>query len=187
MNQDGPELEALHRALLSAFPNGSALEQMLMFGMGISLAEIASGNLSNQVFQVIRFVEAKGQLDQLIQSAVAANPGNPGLRAVADLRAQRPAKPEAAAPNSFSAVVKIDKVALRKAIQASFTAEELEVLCADIQQTLNLRGHDVQVSLEEVGGASKTAKLLNLIEFLDRRRLLDVLVQAVREQRPGSV
>jgi len=187
MSQDGPELEALHRALLSAFPNGGALERMLMFGMGLNLAEIGSGNLSDQVFDVIRFVKARGLLDQLIQSALTANPGHPGLRAVADHRAQHPEKQETAAPNPSATLVKVDKLALRKAMQASFTAEELEVLCADLQQNLNARGHDVHVSLDEVGGATKTAKLLNLIEFLDRRRLLDFLVQAVREQRPGSV
>ena len=32
-----------------------------------------------------------------------------------------------------------------------------------------------------------SAKILSLIEFLDRRRVLEFLVERVREQRPGSV
>jgi hypothetical protein len=187
MTQNDRELEALYRALLSAFPSEGALERMLRFGMGLNRAEIASGNLSNQVFDVIRFAEARGQIDQLIRSAIAANPGNADLKAVAELRAQTVVTQGAPTVNASVAAAKVDKLALRNAIQESYTLEELQLLCADLQEHLKTRGREVRLSFDDIAGATKAIKVLNLIEFLDRRRLLDVLVETIRNQRPGSV
>ena len=75
---------ALYRALLSAFPKPGELEQMLYLGMGINLAEIASGDLSNQVYGVIRYTEARGRVPELLKAARSANPENPDLQALAD-------------------------------------------------------------------------------------------------------
>jgi hypothetical protein len=78
-----------------------------------------------------------------------------------------------------------DKRALREAIVAVFTLEELEALCADTEQDLSDNGIALQVDLEIVGGTTKTAQVLRLIEHLDRRGYLDYLVRAVRRRRPG--
>ena len=78
-----------------------------------------------------------------------------------------------------------DKRALREAIVAVFTLEELEALCADIEQDLSDNGIALQVDLEIVGGTTKTVQVLRLIEHLDRRGYLDYLVRAVRRRRPG--
>jgi hypothetical protein len=77
----------------------------------------------------------------------------------------------------------VDKRALREAIVKNFSLEELEVLCADVQQALEDDGVELQVNLEMVGGVSKTGKVLNLIEYLDRRGHLDSLIAAVRVAR----
>src|SRR5262245_35071168 len=82
MTLDGSRVETLHRALLSAFPTQRGLEQMVRFGMNLNLAEVASGNLSDQVFDVLRYAEARGVVPQLVESALAANPTNPDLRAL---------------------------------------------------------------------------------------------------------
>ena len=174
------ETEALHRALLAAFPSQGALEQMLRFGMGWRLAEIASGNLSDQVFAILKFAEARGLVSRLVEAARAANPDNPGLRAVATGAA------DAVARQPSESRVQVDKRALRHAILEAYSLEELELLCADLEQQLNARGHGIRLSLEELGGSSKPAKVLNLIEFLDRRHLLNTLVETVRQQRPGQ-
>jgi hypothetical protein len=90
MTLDGRQVETLHRALLSAFPTERALQQMVRFGMDLNLAEVASGNLADQVFDVLRYAEARGAVPQLIESALAANPTNPDLRALEPwLRAQQ--------------------------------------------------------------------------------------------------
>jgi hypothetical protein len=78
-----------------------------------------------------------------------------------------------------------DKRALREAIVAVFTLEELEALCADMEQDLSDNGIALQVDLEIVGGTTKTVQVLRLIEHLDRRGYLDYLVRAVRRRRPG--
>jgi hypothetical protein len=75
---------ALYHALLTAFPTPSELDQMLDHYMKIKLAEIASGNLSEQVFAVIRYAEARGWVARLLKAALAANPDNPDLRALAE-------------------------------------------------------------------------------------------------------
>jgi hypothetical protein len=175
------ETEALHRALLAAFPSQGALEQMLRFGMGWRLAEIASGNLSDQVFAILKFAEARGLVSRLVEAARAANPDNPALRAVATRAADAVARQPSESP-----VVQVDKRALRHAILEAYSLEELELLCADLEEQLNARGHGIRLSLEELGGSSKPAKVLNLIEFLDRRHLLNTLVETVRQQRPGQ-
>jgi len=75
---------ALYRALLSAFPVPSDFERMLDLGMGIKLAEIASGDLSNLVYGVIRYTEARGRVLELLKAARSANPESPELLALAE-------------------------------------------------------------------------------------------------------
>jgi hypothetical protein len=187
MTQDARDLQSLYRALLAAFPDPGALERMLRFGMDVNLAEIASGNLGNQVYAVIKFAEAQGRVDQLLQAALAAVPGNADLRAVADRRAPAAEGPAAAPAAAPLAVADVDKITLRAAIQDAYTLEELQLLCADLQARLLAGGHAVRLSLDDLAGSTKPVKILNLIEFLDRRRLLGVLVDTVRAQRPGAV
>ena len=64
-------------------------------------------------------------------------------------------------------------------IQA-FSVEELEVLCADIQDELATADISLPVSLAMVGGSGKAAQVLNLIQYLDRRGYLSYLVKAAR-------
>jgi hypothetical protein len=75
--------------------------------------------------------------------------------------------------------------ALREAIVKSFSLEDLEILCADLQQALAEAGIDLQVNLDLVEGNGKTAKVQSLIGYLDRRGYLRYLVKAVREARPN--
>jgi hypothetical protein len=88
--------EALYRAFLSAFQTEGALERMLRFGMRLNLAELATGNLADQVFAVVKFAEARGLVDRLLQAGIQANPGNADLRALAETRSvARPDSPDA--------------------------------------------------------------------------------------------
>jgi hypothetical protein len=92
---------------------------------------------------------------------------------------------EAAAPREQTAGV--DRTRLRNVIVERFTVEELEILCADLDQRLRTRLGADRLSLENLGGEGKPAKVLNLIEFVENRDLLDELVKMVREQRPGAL
>ena len=100
------------------------------------------------------------------------------------------AEPASAAPHAKRARpagAAVDARSLREAMTRAFSMEELEVLCADVQDMLHDAGIDEQVSLELVGGASKVARVLNLIQFLERRGYLGYLVEAVRATRPGTI
>jgi hypothetical protein len=79
----------------------------------------------------------------------------------------------------------INKQELRTCITNAFNKEELAILCADIEQALHKNDINISLDLEIVGGESKTAKVLNLIKFLERRGCLNYLIQIVRTSRPG--
>jgi hypothetical protein len=81
----------------------------------------------------------------------------------------------------------VDKRALREAMVQAFNFEELGIVCADVQQDLANDGLQVMVELEMVGGSTKSGKVLELINYLDRRGYLSYLVRAVRLHRPGVV
>ena len=81
----------------------------------------------------------------------------------------------------------VDKRLLREGMIQAFSQEELEILCADVEQALTDKGVQLQVNPEMVGGSSKPAKILNLINYLERRGHLAVLVEAVRRARPGII
>lgn len=79
----------------------------------------------------------------------------------------------------------VDQRALRKALVTAFTVEELDILCADIQQDLANDGVQLAVSLDTVGRGSEERQTLNLITYLDRRGYLSYLVNALRRERRG--
>jgi hypothetical protein len=86
------------------------------------------------------------------------------------------------------APAKMDTRALRVAIVNSFSREELDTLCFDLQEELQSKGlYDGPISIEVVGGSGKTAMVQNLIQFLERRKLLPYLVEMVRSSRPGII
>jgi hypothetical protein len=80
----------------------------------------------------------------------------------------------------------INHTDLRNAIVQYFSLEELAVLCADVQQDLEDRGIKEQVNPEIVGGSGKTAIVLNLITFLERRGQLGCLEAVARRMRPNA-
>lgn len=81
----------------------------------------------------------------------------------------------------------VDKRALREAVVQAFSLEDLDVLCADVEQDLAKDSIELQVNLEMVGGSGKTGKCLKLIDYLDHRGYLAYLVTAVRRERPGII
>lgn len=87
-------------------------------------------------------------------------------------------------PERTSAVSKRD---LRSLMIGSFDIDELDALCLDAQVLLEEAEIELPVSVEMVGGGSKTAIVMNLIEYFDRRGYLEYLVEAVRNARPGKI
>ena len=94
---------------------------------------------------------------------------------------------EFARPVSPPTAGDVDKRALREAMIRNFGLEDLEVLCADVEGALKDAGLPLQVNLEIVGGSGKRSKVLNLIQYLDRRGYLGYLVRAVLDARPQEI
>jgi hypothetical protein len=81
-----PQLQALHGALVSAFPSADMLDLMLSIRCDRRLANItAPAALPIVVLRVIESAEAEGWTAELIAGARESNPGNPDLAAAASL------------------------------------------------------------------------------------------------------
>lgn len=94
----GSQLKQLHDALISAFPRQSQLAQMVKFGeVHGNLYAIAGGdNLSDVVFSLLEWAEARDQIGKLMVAARKANADNPALRKVAEeLLLESPLLPQA--------------------------------------------------------------------------------------------
>jgi uncharacterized caspase-like protein len=76
--------KALHQALVEAFPSYAALAQMADLELGENLNTITGATATTQaVFELIQWAEARGHVRDLVDAALAANPTNGALRAVA--------------------------------------------------------------------------------------------------------
>ena len=145
-----------------------------------------------QEYHIFEGLEKPGdmpRLPQVVRSALAQvevqrGPGDPG-KDVSISPCLGEEKPTSSTTPAWHRTIP-DKRALREAIVAAFTLEELEALCADIGQDLSDDGIALQVDLEIVGGTTREGQVLRLINYLDRRGYLDYLVRAVQQLRPGT-
>lgn len=93
MSLSGQQLKDLQKALISAFIDKTALEQMLLFQLNKNLREIAGeGSLKDIIFKLIQTADAEGWIEGLVLAASAYNPGNLELRAIAENLLSTPEK-----------------------------------------------------------------------------------------------
>lgn len=175
--------------MLGAFPSVADLSMLASFHMSENLAAIVSGGrLPDQVFELIGWAEAQGRLEDLVAAAQRAVPGNAKLTAVAEDFARWKSVPASVNPSAPGpAVPDINLTKLRTAMTGAFSTDDLHTLCADVEQELNSRGISLPVSLEAVGGDRKDVQVLKLIQYLQHRGHLAVLVQVARAARPGLI
>lgn len=84
MGLTGQQRAQLAKALLAAFPQPSALEQMIRFELDKSLAEISiATDLRSVVFKLIADAEAGGWTSDLLRGARRASEGNAALLVLA--------------------------------------------------------------------------------------------------------
>ena len=110
-----------------------------------------------------------------VDTPVIPDPNPPSTR---DASAPKPPPPKPAT---------VDLRALREAIFQFFSNSELADLCFDVQEDLRANGINLEVNLDIFGGDGKRAKVLNLIQYLDRRSYLPYLIDAVRRARPDII
>jgi hypothetical protein len=88
----GPQFGQLQQALVGAFDIDS-LRMMVRIQMSENLDAIAgSGNLRKVVYDLIDWAQRTGNLDRLLDGALADVPGNPQLQAVNKALRGQPAK-----------------------------------------------------------------------------------------------
>lgn len=82
---DQSRVKEWHRAFQSAFPTASSLRDMVASAAGLRAphAQGTTETLPHTIESLFDWASSKGQLDTLVSAAVAYNPGNPALRAVA--------------------------------------------------------------------------------------------------------
>src|SRR5436309_14688330 len=86
MQLDGPQLKQLQQALINAYPTRFALEQMVFHGLDVHLDAItAQGGLEQAVFELLRWAQAQGRIDELIIAVLASNSQSPELLRVTEL------------------------------------------------------------------------------------------------------
>jgi hypothetical protein len=85
MKPSGSLKKQLHDALMAGFPSPGALSKFVSFHMDVPLSTITGqGGLSDQVFDLIVWAEARGRLFELVEKAVQDNPHNADLRLVGE-------------------------------------------------------------------------------------------------------
>jgi len=86
---DPEQFLQLKKALLSGFPDPAKLKQMVFFGFEKqNLDEIATGNYDDVVFELIKWAETNGNLENLLIAArnedCGGNPGNSQLKRICE-------------------------------------------------------------------------------------------------------
>ena len=77
----GAERLQLCEALLSAFSNYGQLTEMVRYRLDENLHAIAgTGTLKERVYELIEWAVAEGRIEELVEQAYSAKPGNPKLR-----------------------------------------------------------------------------------------------------------
>ena len=86
MKRDGPPLKELQDALISAYPTRQDLAMMVSYGLGENLSALAGeSNLEHMVYELLRWAEAHGRRDELIEAALSHSGQNPQLIHAAEL------------------------------------------------------------------------------------------------------
>ncbi|MBV6621440.1 MAG: formylglycine-generating enzyme family protein [Rivularia sp. (in: Bacteria)] len=109
----GDEHKKLRNAIISAYPAKVDLEIMVKEGLEENLNAIAGGeNLTQVVFNLIKWAEARGELEKLITAAYNKNSGNPELQefyVFFEQRKQQGIKKQQKAPTAFGLPLRIFK------------------------------------------------------------------------------
>jgi len=77
---NGEQIKQLHQSLQSAFPKIAQLEMLVRIQLNENLESVAGGtNLEEITFNLIKWGESQGRIEELVKRAYHENPGNPEL------------------------------------------------------------------------------------------------------------
>lgn len=78
----------------------------------------------------------------------------------------------------------VDTSKLREIIVQRYNIDDLKLLCADVQNTLESHNVNELLSLDAVAGDNLPTKVHGVIDFLQRRDCLGYLFECIKEKRP---
>ena len=175
------EEEKLNKAMLSAFSVDS-LKMMLRFKLGKTLDHYVSPSegLRNVVFKIVNIANQEGWLGDLVDGALASNPGNRELTAFVEsvTTADSDLEPE-------------DKQEGEKEeIKSDYTAEELRLMIlGEHGLTLSeVKAICFVLDIEYddfVGGRSE--RVIGIVQHLSNRGRLQSLVDALNKEFPHVI
>jgi|SRR5579871_294625 len=152
MKLNGEQTRQLHRALLSAFPDGASLQRLVKTVLEENLAAIARANkLADTAFDLIEWAEAHGKLEQLIEGAYRDNPGNPDLHQFVEKVSILPMVP--INPNVFGKTIVL-KNPTRQEISEQFRKREGLVVVRGLSSK-GLRDHMTPIYREVLPSETK--------------------------------
>ena len=169
------EEEKLNEALLNAF-DADSFERMLRFKLGKNLDHFVSPNegFRTVVFEIVKSANREGWLNDLIEGAAAANPGNTQLEDFVDsVTDAADDGDEDVRPDSGEYSAK----ELRRMLTGPYglTMDELETVCFEL---------DIEFDNLEGG---RDARVLGLIQLLSRRGKLAALIDVLKSTYPHTL
>jgi Effector-associated domain 1/SIR2-like domain len=101
---DRSRIKEWHRAFQSAFPTAASLRDMVTSSAALHApqAQGKADTLPDSIESLFDWASAEGRLDTLVSAAVAYNPGNPALRAIASSHQASAGHDQAAVRGEFS-------------------------------------------------------------------------------------
>ena len=166
------QLEELHTLLLEAFPTRPTLARMVLFRLGENLDELAtSSNLSDAVFELLRWAQARTRLVDLLQAAVAINPDHVGLRDFVAQVSGASSSPDPGPAPTLSLTWQARRD-LRKLLLATYTTDtQVRELCVDFG-----------IFYRQLEGEDLPSRIASLLDIAVRESQAADLAAAAREE-----
>ncbi len=171
------QMESLHSALLAAY-NKNSLARLLRFKFGKSLDHIAPANaaLNDIIFTVIETAEAEGWLAELIRQSHENIPGNPQLKAFVESLSLNSENAEPTQQHdgmqSLTTVVNISRSDLLRQMVDHMSLPDIQTM-----------SFDLGIDYEQFTGG-KNIKIMEIIQFFERRNRFDELVRYLQANYP---
>ena len=173
------EEEELNQALLNAF-NADSFERMLRFKLGKNIDHFVSPNegFRTIVFEIVKSANREGWLNDLIEGASAANPGNTQLddfvNSVIDSDSSQDEDSSEDSPTDDS---EYSAKELRQMLTGphGLSLDELETICFELD-----------IEYENLEGG-RDARVLDLLKLLSRRSKLQALIDLLKRDYPHTL
>ena len=171
-------LTSLNRTLAELYPEASQARRLAQVA-GVPIAQIAFNARSlDNWYAVLVEAEHQGRVLVLAEAALEEYPASQQLKTAVEAVRRRAAPPGSGQP-VVADLAAVDRRALRAILNQHFNDAEL-------QELVFLLKADYGVEYDNLAGATKSLKIISLIEYFERRSIYPALVAIVRAERPDA-